>query len=228
MEDNYKLFLKRLIALRKEQGLTQQDMAHRLHISQGQYSKIEKESIIVSGRIIRQLFEMGWDIDYLLTGREGHFREGMSWKWTSDKGMDSNGGILTIMFVLLELTRDANAKRQKSYTELQVVKRCLFNYEEEKSSLYHVRMALNMPQVKMAELLGVNIKKYRSMERDTCQLDAELMITFYQKTKCSPTVFVDRRYFCEMILYKEIQDINCGRRDEIERYLQYTIRLLKR
>lgn len=66
-----------------------------------------------------------------------------------------------------------------------------------------MRKAFGVSQIQMAEIIGVNIKKYRMLEKGTAQLDAELMANIYEATGCKPSYFVDENTFYLSVISDE-------------------------
>ena len=64
-------------------------------------------------------------------------------------------------------------------------------------------VSLRVSQQQMAEIVGVNIKKYRQLEKGKIQLDAELMANIYEATKCRPSYFLDENSYYLSIISDE-------------------------
>ena len=54
--------------------------------------------------------------------------------------------------------------------------------------LHKIRKISGMAQIPMAEKLGVNIKKYRMLEKNKVNPDAELLFRIYEVTGCKPSL----------------------------------------
>lgn len=65
----YKDVLKRLVMYRKSMGLMQTDIAEKFGLMQEQYSYIENGGIIISGQILMNFSEIGFDLDELIAGK---------------------------------------------------------------------------------------------------------------------------------------------------------------
>ncbi|MDE6202870.1 MAG: helix-turn-helix domain-containing protein, partial [Lachnospiraceae bacterium] len=50
--------------------MTQKETSDGLGIDQSQYSKMELGKTVISYKILGLLMKMGWDVDYLVTGKE--------------------------------------------------------------------------------------------------------------------------------------------------------------
>lgn len=66
----YKDVLKRLVMYRKSMGLMQTDIAEKFGLMQEQYSYIENGGIIISGQILMNFSEIGFDLDELIAGKK--------------------------------------------------------------------------------------------------------------------------------------------------------------
>ena len=66
----YKDVLKRLVMYRKSMGLMQTDIAEKFGLMQEQYSYIENGGIIISGQILMNFSEIGFDLEELTVDRK--------------------------------------------------------------------------------------------------------------------------------------------------------------
>ena len=60
--------------------------------------------------------------------------------------------------------------------------------EKFESVLYEARKIAGIAQIPMSEKLGVNIKKYRKLEKEQLCPDAELLLRIYEETGCKPSL----------------------------------------
>ena len=70
MSNDYDKFLCRMVEYREKLHLTQKDVGNFLGKDQSQFSKMELGKTVVSYEILESLRGTGWDIDYIITGKE--------------------------------------------------------------------------------------------------------------------------------------------------------------
>lgn len=63
--------------------------------------------------------------------------------------------------------------------------------ETSESVLFEIRKISGLAQIPMSEKLGVNIKKYRMLEKEQVNPDAELLLQIYKVTGCRPSLLFD-------------------------------------
>lgn len=191
MNSYYEAFLQRLIRYRIQLNLTQENASRKLGITQSQLSKQELGRTIIPYKILAKYRNMGWDLDYLFTGEKTVWKgQALSERLHTADEKDRRL-ILKFAVWLLE------AGLEKSDIEISVEAKCEINLlklkaecETNQSILYEIRKITGMPQLVMAEKLGVNIKKYRALEREEAKPDAELLIEIFELTRCKPSLFL--------------------------------------
>ena len=173
MSNHYEEFLKRLVQYRLQVNMTQEKIGQVLGITQSQLSKQELGKTIMTFHSLCILMDIGWDVDFLFTGecsrREpseiSAILEGM--KQASRRSMLS-----------VEEQREISLLKLRSSTGIK------------QPIMYEIRKILGVAQIPMAEKIGVNIKKYRSLERAQIYPDAELLLDIYEATGCRPSLFL--------------------------------------
>ena len=191
MSNHYEEFLRRLVQYRVQLHLTQENLSEKLEITQSQLSKQELGKTIMTYKSLVRLMNMGWDIDYLFTGNQSVrkpseltallegteilHRESMLEfiSWALDKGIKQSVPKLSV----------------EEKCEISILKMKSSNSENE-SIMYEIRKLSGEAQIPMAEKLGVNIKKYRALERRQIDPDAELLLGIYEATGCKPSLFL--------------------------------------
>lgn len=65
---------------------------------------------------------------------------------------------------------------------------------------HNIRKAEGISQINMADILQINVKRYRRLEREEQLPDAYILLTLYQKLHYSPLIFLeDRLYFPDVL-----------------------------
>lgn len=188
-EESYKNFLDRLKQYRLRLDMTQKVTSSDLGITQSQFSKMELGKTIVPYQVLERLREKGWDVDYLFTGKESL----------------SNPSELSEMIEGADRKYGKELLRATTWLLEQGIKKCVLNISFEaqceieilrmradrkksETVLYEVRKTSGIAQVSMSEKLGVNIKKYRKLEKELLNPDAELLLRIYKATGCRPSL----------------------------------------
>ena len=207
----YSLIVRRLEAYRRKKNIPQTELAKDLDITQSQYSKMELGKIKLSYRVLNKLYEKGWDIDMIITG-ESSTPVLPSLAEAFDK---SNNRQYISGMKLCEWAMEQSA--QKEQKEVLLGSRLLRNFlssDDDITPLENLRKTFDIPQTQMAEIVGVNIKKYRALEKGELELDAELMANIYEATKCKPVYFMDEKAF-----YLSVVSEECKYEDSREKQL---------
>ncbi len=191
MSNHYEEFLRRLVQYRVQLHLTQENLSQKLDITQSQLSKQELGKTIVNYKSLVRLMNMGWDIDYLFTGNQSVRKPSELTALLEGSETSQRGAMLEFIAWVL----DKGIKQ--SVQELSVEEKCEISILKMKSSqsenesiMYEIRKLSGEAQIPMAEKLGVNIKKYRALERRQIDPDAELLLGIYEATGCKPSLFL--------------------------------------
>lgn len=191
MSEYYEDFLKRLIQYRRRLNMTQEVASELLGITQSQLSKQELGKTIVPYKSLVIFDKMGWDVDYLLTGKR--FRSEAS--ELSDMlgridGIYHRPMLEIITWVLsMGLEKSDHTLSTEEQCELCILRMKCDN-DTDKSIIYEIRKIAGEAQIPMAEKLGVNIKKYRALEKVHAYPDADLLLGIYRLTGCKPSLFL--------------------------------------
>lgn len=212
----YQLIVSRLEAYRKKYHIVQTELAESLEITQSQYSKLEKGAIKLPYEVLYKLYKMGWDIDLIITGEGMHP--------IIDRLKPLQGGVSEEQMIsICKLCEWAIEQwNMQGADEHDIGNRLLKLYigsEHAMTALQKLRAVYNFSQEEMAELVGVNIKKYRELEKGVLHLDAELLSNIYEATQCKPSFFMDENSY-----YLAVVSDAC--RDD-ERKVQQLQRLLE-
>ncbi len=191
MRKRYEDFLRRLNQYRLYLNMTQDELSNALGITQSQFSKIELGKTVMPYRTLELLEGMGWDIYYLVTG----------------KNFDRNASKLNEMLKQVEEEDKREVLNVVTWLLKQGMNKCCPNMSPEykcemeilqmrvsgegpRSVLYEVRKISDVAQAIMAEKLGVNIKKYRKLEKKEVYPDVELLFHIYEVTRCKPSLIL--------------------------------------
>ncbi len=198
----YSLIVRRLEAYRKKCDIPQTELAKDLNITQSQYSKLELGKVKLSYSVLNKLYEKGWDIDMIITGESSEpVLPSLAEAFAENDEKQYISGMKLCEWAIEQWT-------QKDQREEMLGSRLLKTFlssDENATPLEKLRKAFGVSQTKMAEIVGVNIKKYRALEKGKLELDAELMANIYGATKCKPAYFIDEKAFYLSVISEECQ-----------------------
>lgn len=190
----------RLYLYRKKLNKKQEEMCKIFNVTQGYYNKLENGQHLLSFHCLQALYKEGGDVYYLLTGQEYHpgildtyiskFQDAKEIAqflklliWTTEQGMDR-----------LHLENREELHSMWKYVSLAE------NEYITKSIWINIRKAEELSQLEMAELMDINIKRYRRIEKMDSLPDAVILATLYEKLSYSPLLFLENKlYFPDII-----------------------------
>lgn len=192
MHGSYEEFLQRLSQYRLYLNMTQEETGNVLGITQSQFSKMELGKTIVPYNSLERLMKKGWDIDYLVTGKESAKVESELMRLMMQTEDKNRQKFLCAVAWFLEqgIAKSVSDMSFETKCEIEVLKRRASG-RETGSVLYEIRKISGISQIPMSEKLGVNIKKYRMLEKSNVNPDAELLLRIYEVTGCKPSLLID-------------------------------------
>lgn len=192
MRSSYEDFLCRLSQYRLYLNMTQEETSSVLGITQSQFSKMELGKTIVPYKSLKCLMNEGWDIDYLVTGKESDRSESELISILREAEKEQRAELLYAVAWLLEqgILKSVPEVSFETKCELEILKNRTSG-QNAASVLYEIRKISGISQIPMSEKLGVNIKKYRMLEKRKADPDAELLLRIYEVTGCKPSLLID-------------------------------------
>lgn len=194
----YGLIVKKLQDFRKNSHILQSEMAEYLDMTQSEYSKIELGKTKLSYEVLNKLHKKGCDIDMLIVGKE----EKSVLPSLSKLYVESDSSKFISWLKLCEWAMEHWTKEKGKEEAIgSKLLKIFVNTDSDMTALEKLRQAYGgISQQEMADILGVNIKKYRRLEKGQTKLDAELMSNIYEATKCRPSFFLDEdNYYLSVI-----------------------------
>ena len=216
MNSYYEEFLKRLVQYRIRLNRTQETISRQLGITQSQLSKQELGKIIVPYKSLVSFMKMGWDVDYLLTGKSFRREESKLTDMLNDVEEVNYKPMLEFIAWTLArgIEKSASGLSMEDQCEICILKmKC--NEDTDESIMYEIRNIAGEAQIAMAERLGVNIKKYRALEKEQVFPDAELLLGIYEITGCRPSLFLMDDHIEDVIIDDLWSRVDSERRKEI-------------
>lgn len=226
---DYNGVLKRLVAYRKRLGMTQEQIAGKINISQEQYSYLENGITKITDRDLKGLFELGWNIDYIITGTEAcdseSKLEGVFNGFCNEEGKDFTMKLCAELMIE-KAKRCRLTEIEDGIGEALVLLQDMVEAWQHFSMCRHVRKQLRISQLIMAEKLGVGIKKYREIEREIRYPDAEMLLSFYDMSGYPPVLFLELRDRRMLVLEWVWNAFAEKEREELLEFIGYMKRIL--
>lgn len=228
MSYTYDKFLQRLVQYRLKLKLTQAETSKALGITQSQFSKMELGKTIVSYKLLVSLMEMDWDVDYIVTGKAAS-RERSELSLMLESADDSGKRELLQVIawaIYQRITKEISNMDLEIQCEAEFLKRFIAGGTLE-PVLCEIRRISGVSQIPMSEKLGVNIKKYRMLEREVLRPDAELLLRIYEVTGCKPSLLLDPNHMQSIIIDDLWYRLELSVRNEILSFVDHAIAILR-
>lgn len=188
MNQDYSNMIKRLIQYREKLKLTQLQVSEMLEISQSNYSKVELQKVVLSGGGFSKLYACGWDIDYMMTGKESRLATPTLQQALGVPEQENYPLYALFCWCVRNRisTETLSESDQKELTILQLI----VEQEKEDSALYYIRESMHLCQEEMAEQLVTSVKNYRDMEKGIRKPDGMMLFDLMRLTNCRPSLFI--------------------------------------
>ena len=157
MNETYDDFLYRLREQRKQLGLSQEQMAQRVHKTQSNYSKVELGLQRLSYEELKYLSESGIDIYYIFTGFRG---SGKYTDFLEEKTYSEICSYLGIIYSVLSLNDNNREKISKASDEMMYIP-LIIPKKKSINAFLTLRRLSGYQQKVMADKIGVDVKKLR-------------------------------------------------------------------
>lgn len=189
----YNEFIKRLIAYRKENGLSQEEMGKLSNLTQSHYYKIENMNNIMSYNSLVVLNQKGVSADFLITGIEQKHTV------LNDILMQCNelnrANFLLMIVVCIEIGLVNNELTEGECIEIGrneiEILRSEMEHKNHEGIWRCIRRLNDLTQEKMAKLLDIDIKTYRDIEKGKTKPNVEILASVYEKLGYPPSIILD-------------------------------------
>lgn len=179
----YKDILKRLKEERTRLGLSQEELSRSLYMTQSHYSKVELGTRYLGFHELKALCDSGLDVNYIYTNRKpsgkyGDLLSGMSYYQLYC--------VMNLIVFYESAIQDHPSSR---------IPGIIRNISPDRKSpseniFYLLRQSKKISQIKMAEILGMDVKKYRALETNRSLPDSEILFRMYEIFDVPPTVIL--------------------------------------
>lgn len=201
MSITYNEVLNRLIEERKHLGLSQMEMAQFVYITQSNYSKVEKGLHRLSFKELKGLSQTDIDLMYIFTGNRCNGKYIDYFQKYTCKELYCYLSIVYSYAVLQN--SNANVTHFTEIVNRLKYMPIILGYGKGANIFLIVRQINGLQQDKMAKKLGVDIKKYRKLEKNRCLPDSEIIFKLYEMYKISPAIVLNDKN----ILINELSSI---------------------
>ena len=187
MRRDYSEVVERLQLYRRAQRKTQKEMSAYMGVTQSHYAKLESGANVISYDCLKTFESNGGDIHFLITGRysEFGFLDGyMKQCATRDGKLKMNR--LLVWAVNLGLALEDGEKERLPETVYRNLRLAQMESDMPWSIWKSIRKLDEITQCQMAEILGINIKRYVRLEKEIIGPDAEILYQLYSGLSYAP------------------------------------------
>lgn len=189
MNESYQNVLQRLKEERKRKKWSQEQISRQLRMSQSHYSKVELGKRRFTYYEVQYLYGLDVDAHYIFTGQKSGTEQEVFFSNCDYRELNFYMHILAYVAEYLYVVRRLS-NWETVYKELKYIGYITAPDRINDNSLFALRRAVECSQQKMAEKLGVDIKKIRSMENGESLPDSEILWNLYQFFRIPPAVFI--------------------------------------
>lgn len=190
--------------LRKERGrlsITKADMSRYLHMDQSNYRKAELGQYRrFSYFEVKSMSELGINVNYIYTGK---VKKVITLDFIEKLSVNRLKSILQIIYTIVELSykEDFNQQYKALLEELKYI--FFIKQNVNPSDIFlTVRRLKGYTQIKMADMIGVDVKKLSNLENGKKLPDSEIISKMYEVFKILPVVMIEtKNCMLDTILY---------------------------
>lgn len=186
MNTNYKEFPIRLKHERELRNLSQEKISKLMCVTQGHYCKIETGYNRLSFKEIIDLQKIGINVYYVFTGTEN---------------LDLKYEATLKQYDIFKQTwiYEMVATIVRNYSSSDDIRKRISNTrfileKADKKNIWNILQEYNaLTQVKMAEALKIEVKKYRRLKRKEILPDSDVILNAYEYFQVSPLFFIEEK-----------------------------------
>ena len=201
MDSAYKEFLERLREERENKDLTQLQMSLSMRMTQSHYSKAELGKRMFTFYEMQGLCETQVDVFYILMG----IRASDKYRHLLEPRALYELTFLfrTVCYANSYRIRHTMHQQPIDSTDRMDLEYYLLAGNKKKTLIHSLRQIYNYSQIKMAEILAVDVKKLRDMEKGVTLPDSEMMLKIYQTFQIPYFVMMkDRNLLISELCYR--------------------------
>lgn len=187
MGRDYSEVVERLQLYRRAQRKTQREMSADMGITQSHYAKLESGANIISYDCLKAFEGNGGDINFLITGQysePGVLDDYMKQCITREGKLRMHR--LIVWAVNMGFALECGKKAELPEAVYRNLRLAQMEFEMPWSVWKSIRKLDEITQYQMAEILGINIKRYIRLEKEIIGPDAEILYRLYTGLYYSP------------------------------------------
>ncbi len=197
----YENVLERLREERGRLSITKADMSRYLHMDQSNYRKAELGQYRrFSYFEVKSMSDLGINVNYIYTGK---VKKVITLDFIEKLSVNRLKSILQIIYTIVELSykEDFNQQYKALLEELKYI--FFIKQNVNPSDIFlTVRRLKGYTQIKMADMIGVDVKKLRDLENGKKLPDSEMISKMYEVFKILPVVMIEtKNCMLDTILY---------------------------
>lgn len=197
----YENVLERLREERGRLSITKADMSRYLHMDQSNYRKAELGQYRrFSYFEVKSMSDLGINVNYIYTGK---VKKVITLDFIEKLSVNRLKSILQIIYTIVELSykEDFNQQYKALLEELKYI--FFIKQNVNPSDIFlTVRRLKGYTQIKMADMIGVDVKKLRDLENGKKLPDSEIISKMYEVFKILPVVMIEtKNCMLDTILY---------------------------
>lgn len=230
---SYNDIVKRLIQYRLNHQITQVQLAKIFSVTQCEVSKLESKEYRISYYDLVQLHaKTDLDIDFLITGKPPHqtifhtVEKELTKPSLSARYAYTDLILFCLNRILGQMPNSTDALHNSRNLQRLLRYSFLSGSHQKIDCWTNIRNAYDLTQVKMAEIMDVDIKRYRNIEKGNRTANAELLMNVYNALKISPSYFINGRIENYEELEKIYQKFPENIQEEIIKYLKSGIKFI--
>ena len=195
MTASYDKFIKRLIAYRKANGLSQEEMGRRSNLTQSHYNKIENMSKIMSYKSLVVLNAKGISADFLVTGikqKRTVLNDLLMGCSKADRADFMHMAVICIALGIKHKGAENEKYRKISTNEIEMLRSDMESKDAKSYSAWKcIRRINSLTQEQMSKELEIDIKTYRDIEKGKSKPNVEILALIYDKFGYPPSLILD-------------------------------------
>lgn len=187
MGQGYSEVVERLQLYRRAQRKTQKEMCADMGITQSHYAKLESGANVISYDCLKTFENNGGDINFLITGQycePGVLDDYMKRCRTREGKLHMHR--LIVWAVNMGLALEYGRERKLSEAVYRNLRLAQMEFDMPCSVWKSIRKLDEITQYQMAEILGINIKRYVRLENEMIGPDAEILYRLYSGLSYTP------------------------------------------
>lgn len=190
MDSEYQNVLRRLREEREKLNLTQRLLCYRMKMLQSHYSRAESGSKRFSYYEIKGLCTSDVDVLYVFTGKRP--KDGQELLDLQDCSLEEIVCYLNTVCILAKAVKQMDTKRVSFGSIQKQLEYIQYRGSGAKNNIFYcVRDRQDYTQQKMADMLGVDIKKLRELENGRILPDSEMIWKMYELFQVSPAFILE-------------------------------------